>query len=51
MEPLDALGFPEAAKEAACFALLASEWLSGQPQGLPKVTNARRPVVLGKMSP
>ena len=51
VRPLDELGFPEAAKEAACFALLASECLSGQPQNVPSATGARRPVVLGKMVP
>jgi len=48
---LDALGFPEAAKEAACFALLASECLQGTPQNVPHATGARRAVVMGKMSP
>jgi anhydro-N-acetylmuramic acid kinase len=48
---LDALGFPEGAKEAACFALLASEWLSGTPANVPAATGARCPVVLGKMIP
>jgi anhydro-N-acetylmuramic acid kinase len=47
--PLDRLGFPEAAKEAACFALLASECLSNTPQNIPAVTGARRAVVLGKI--
>lgn len=50
VKTLDTLGFPEGAKEAACFALLASEWLSGQPQNVPVVTGAKRPVVLGKLS-
>ncbi len=49
--PLDALGFPEGAKEAACFALLASEHLSGTPQNIPGATGARHPVVLGKLTP
>lgn len=49
--PLAALGFPEAAKEAACFALLASEWLSGVPQNVPAATGASRKVVLGKLAP
>jgi anhydro-N-acetylmuramic acid kinase len=48
---LDALGFPEAAKEAACFALLASEHVSGVPQSVPSATGANRAVVLGKMAP
>lgn len=51
VQRLDALGFPEGAKEAACFALLASEHLSGQPGNVPRATGARAPVVLGKMVP
>ncbi|HEX4804118.1 MAG TPA: anhydro-N-acetylmuramic acid kinase [Myxococcaceae bacterium] len=47
---LSSLGFPEQAKEAACFALLASECLSGTPQNVPPATGARHPVVLGKIS-
>lgn len=46
---LQVLGFPEEAKEAACFALLASEWLSGTAQNVPSATGARRPVVMGKV--
>lgn len=48
---LDELGFPEGAKEAACFALLAAEWLSGAPQNVPSATGARHPALLGKLSP
>ncbi|MHB8875620.1 MAG: anhydro-N-acetylmuramic acid kinase [Myxococcaceae bacterium] len=51
VRPLGALGFPEQAKEAACFALLASECLSNQPQNVPSATGAAHPVVLGKMVP
>ncbi len=51
VRPLDVLGFPESAKEAACFALLASECLSNRPQNVPSATGARRSVVLGKMVP
>lgn len=51
VEPLDALGFPEGAKEAACFALLAAEHLAGTPQNVPSATGARRPVVMGKLVP
>ncbi|XXF75788.1 anhydro-N-acetylmuramic acid kinase [Myxococcaceae bacterium GXIMD 01537] len=49
--PLDVLGFPEAAKEAALFALLASEHLAGTPANVPSATGARRQVVLGKLTP
>jgi anhydro-N-acetylmuramic acid kinase len=51
VKPLAALGFPEEAKEAACFALLASEFLSGTPQNVPSATGAKRRVVLGKLVP
>jgi len=51
VRPLDALGFPEGAKEAACFALLASEWLSGTAQNVPSATGARARVILGKVAP
>jgi anhydro-N-acetylmuramic acid kinase len=49
--PLSKLGFPEQAKEAVCFALLASECLSGTPQNVPSATGARGPVILGKIVP
>jgi anhydro-N-acetylmuramic acid kinase len=48
---VDALGFPEGAKEAACFALLASEYLAGTPANVPTATGAHRRVVLGKLTP
>jgi anhydro-N-acetylmuramic acid kinase len=48
---LDTLGFPEGAKEAACFALLAAEHLVGTPTNVPSATGARRRVVLGKLTP
>jgi anhydro-N-acetylmuramic acid kinase len=51
VDPLDRLGFPEEAKEAACFALLASEFLSGTPQNVPSATGARHPVLMGKLVP
>lgn len=51
VRPLGDLGFSEAAKEAACFALLASETLSGVPTNIPRVTGASRAVVLGKIVP
>ncbi len=51
VRPLEALGFPEGAKEAACFALLACEHLSGTPQNVPRATGASRPVILGKLTP
>ena len=51
VERLDAIGFPEGAKEAACFALLAAEHLSGTPQNIPSATGASHPVILGKLTP
>src|SRR5262249_39781415 len=51
VELLGALGVPEAAKEAACFALLASEHLSGSPTSVPSATGARRSAILGKLTP
>jgi anhydro-N-acetylmuramic acid kinase len=48
---LDTLGFPEGAKEAALFALLAAEHLVGTPANVPSATGARRRVVLGKLTP
>lgn len=51
VQSVSALGFPEEAKEAACFALLASEALSGTAQNVPAATGASKPVVMGKMTP
>ena len=51
VRPLDMLGFPEGAKEAACFALLAAEHMVGTPANVPSATGARRRVVLGKLTP
>jgi anhydro-N-acetylmuramic acid kinase len=45
----DRYGVPADAKEAVAFALLADRTLHGLPGNLPKVTGARRPVVLGKI--
>jgi anhydro-N-acetylmuramic acid kinase len=51
VKPLWKLGIPEQAREAASFALLASECLSGVAQNVPSATGARHCVVLGKISP
>ncbi|MCP3141153.1 anhydro-N-acetylmuramic acid kinase [Pyxidicoccus xibeiensis] len=51
VQTLEALGFPEGAKEAALFALLAAEHLVGTPANVPSATGARRRVVLGKLTP
>lgn len=48
---VDNLGFPEGAKEAACFAILAAEFLNGTPQNIPSATGAKRSVLMGKLTP
>jgi anhydro-N-acetylmuramic acid kinase len=45
----DKYGLPTDAKEAIAFALLADRTLHGLPGNLPRVTGARRAVVLGKL--
>ena len=49
VRPFSDLGLPEAAKEAACFALLGHECVMGTPQNVPAATGARRAVVLGRI--
>ena len=44
------LGLDSSAKEAVAFAILANEYLFGQCGNVPRVTGARHPVVLGKLS-
>ncbi|WP_241759515.1 anhydro-N-acetylmuramic acid kinase [Pyxidicoccus parkwayensis] len=51
VQMVEALGFPEGAKEAALFALLAAEHLVGTAANVPSATGARRRVVLGKLTP
>jgi anhydro-N-acetylmuramic acid kinase len=46
----DELGVPSSAREAMAFAVLADLAIRGVPSFLPKVTGARRPVVLGKLA-
>jgi len=46
----DAFGVSGDAKEAICFAILANETVHGNAANLPRVTGARRPVVLGVIS-
>ncbi len=48
---VDNLGFPEGAKEAACFAILAAEFINGRAQNIPQATGAKRSVVMGKLTP
>jgi anhydro-N-acetylmuramic acid kinase len=47
----DELGVPSDAKEAIAFALLAAATLDGVPSNVPSVTGAKRPVVLGSITP
>ncbi|MBV8197852.1 MAG: anhydro-N-acetylmuramic acid kinase, partial [Candidatus Eremiobacteraeota bacterium] len=46
-----ALGVDPDAKEALAFAILGYEALRGRTANLPRVTGARRPVVLGSIVP
>jgi len=47
----DACGIDPDAKEAVAFAVLGYETLRGRPAGLPRVTGARRPAILGAIAP
>jgi anhydro-N-acetylmuramic acid kinase len=47
----DVYGIDADAKEAIAFAVLGYELLRGRPAGLPKVTGARAPVLLGAIAP
>jgi anhydro-N-acetylmuramic acid kinase len=49
IELSDLYGLPIKAKEAIAFALLADRSLRRLPGNLPRVTGARRAVVLGKI--
>jgi anhydro-N-acetylmuramic acid kinase len=46
----DDLGVPSDAREAMVFAVLANEALLGNSLALPRVTGARRPIVLGRLA-
>jgi anhydro-N-acetylmuramic acid kinase len=48
---VDHLGVPSDAKEAIAFALLGAATLDGMPSNVPSVTGAKRPVVLGSITP
>jgi anhydro-N-acetylmuramic acid kinase len=49
--PSDLYGVDVDAKEAMAFALLAHLSLEGQAGNIPRVTGARRPVILGDLTP
>jgi len=48
---IEDFGMTSESKEAICFAVLAHESLQGRPTNVPRVTGARRAVVLGKIVP
>ncbi len=50
VEPIESHGIGSTQKEALCFAVLAHELVNGTPTGLPSVTGASRPALLGKIS-
>jgi anhydro-N-acetylmuramic acid kinase len=47
----DTLGLSGDAKEAICFTVLANQTVRGLPATLPSCTRARRPAVLGSITP
>lgn len=49
--PVDALGIPAQAREAVAFALLGAATLDGVCGNLHRATGARRPVILGSITP
>jgi anhydro-N-acetylmuramic acid kinase len=51
VRPIDVFGIPPLAKEPVLFAFLAALAVRGRAAGLPSVTGARRPAVLGKILP
>jgi anhydro-N-acetylmuramic acid kinase len=51
VETTEALGVPVTAKEAMAFAFLSLETLAGRPGNVPSATGARRPVLLGSVTP
>lgn len=50
VDSTSSLGIDPDAKEALAFAVLANEWLMGNPANLPSVTGAKRPALLGALA-
>ncbi|MDX9759781.1 MAG: anhydro-N-acetylmuramic acid kinase [Bacteroidota bacterium] len=50
VEGTSVLGIDPSAKEALAFAVLANEWLMGNPANIPAVTGASRPALLGALA-
>ena len=46
----DEFGLPAEAKEAVAFALLARQFVDGQPGNVPRATGAKGSRILGKLS-
>lgn len=51
IQPVDILGIPAKALEAVIFALLAAETMDARPVWLPLATGAKRPTILGTITP
>lgn len=51
VQQIEEIGWSSDAKEAIAFAILANETWEGIPSNVPQVTGARRPVVLGDITP
>lgn len=51
VEQIESIGWSSDAKEAIAFAILANETWSGYPANVPQVTGAKRPVILGDITP
>jgi anhydro-N-acetylmuramic acid kinase len=49
VKTMETVGFSSDAKEAVCFAVLANETISETPSNVPRVTGAKKTVVLGKI--
>lgn len=50
VESIEHHGVPSQAKEAVCFAVLAHEFMNGEPANVPEITGASGRAMLGKLS-